>query len=252
MSIAAVVITYNEEANMEDCLRSISWADEIVVVDAMSTDRTCTIARQYTSNIFRRPWEGYVSARRYALSMARSEWILSVDADERVTPELKAEIQAELARPQMEGYRIPRKAYFLGRWIRHCGWYPGYVLRLFRKDRAKVTQRMVHEGIRVEGSVGTLRNHILHYTYPTIEAYFERFQRYTSLSASDLHLQGRRSGLGDLLLRPPFQFVKMYLVKLGFLDGKEGFALCVLSAFHVFTKYMKLWELRRRKRQESE
>lgn len=243
MHVSAIVITHNEEANIEACLRSISWADEIVVVDALSTDKTCDIARRFTQHIFPKPWEGYAAARRHALSKTRFEWILSVDADERVTPELKAEIEAHLARPEFDGYRMPRKAYFLGRWIRHCGWYPGYVVRLFRKDKGSVTEKMVHEGIRVDGTVGTLKNHLLHYTYPTIETYFQRFDRYTSLAAAETHLKGEKANLADILLRPFFQFMKMYVVKMGMLDGIQGFILCAFSAFHVFVKYAKLWEM---------
>jgi glycosyltransferase involved in cell wall biosynthesis len=243
MPISAVVITHNEEANIEECLRSVSWADEIVVVDAMSTDTTCDIARGFTDMVFSEPWEGYVTARRHAIASARSEWILSIDADERVTPELRAEIETHLADPEFDGYLIPRKAYFLGRWIKHCGWYPGYVLRLFRKDKARVTEKMVHEGIRVDGRVGTLKSSILHYTYRTVDAYFDRFNRYTSLAAKESRLRGKRVNLADILLRPVSQFFKMYVIKMGMLDGLQGLILCVFSASYVFTKYVKLWLL---------
>jgi glycosyltransferase involved in cell wall biosynthesis len=245
MRISAVVITHNEEANIEECLASISWADEIVVVDAMSTDRTCEIARTFTDRVFRRPWEGYVAARRHGIEAARSEWILAIDADERVTPELRAEIETRLRDPEFDGYLIPRKAYFLGRWIRHCGWYPGRVLRLVRKDRVRVTEKMVHEGMRVDGRVGTLTNDILHYTYRTVEAYFDRFNRYTSLAAKESQLRGKRASLADIVLRPVSQFLKMYVIKLGMLDGLEGFILCAFSASYVFTKYVKIWRLGR-------
>ena len=245
MRISAVVITHNEEANIEACLDSISWVDEIVVVDAMSTDRTCEIAQTFTDRVIRKPWEGYVPARKHAIEAARSEWILAVDADERVTPELRAEIETHLAEPEFDGYLIPRRAYFLGKWIRHCGWYPGYVLRLVRKDRARVTEKMVHEGLRVDGPVGTLTNDLLHYTYRTVEAYFDRFNRYTTLAAKESRLRGKRAGLADIVLRPASQFFKMYVIKLGMLDGLEGFILCVFSASYVFTKYVKLWRLGR-------
>ena len=243
MNLSVVVITRNEEAGIEECLKSVSWAQEIVVVDAMSTDRTCDIARRYTRKVFSKPWDGYAPARRYAISLAQSEWVLSLDADEIVTPDLRAEIEATLARQPGDGYLIPRKAFFLGRWISHCGWYPGYVLRLFRKEKAMVTPRMVHEGIRVQGRVGRLKNHILHYTYPTVESYLGRFSTYTSLSAQELYAEGKRAHLVDIVGRPGFQFIKMYFLKKGFLDGLPGFALCVLSGLHVFVKYLKLWEI---------
>jgi glycosyltransferase involved in cell wall biosynthesis len=246
MNLSVVVITRNEEACIEECLKSVRWAREIVVVDAMSTDRTCEIARKYTPKVFSKPWEGYAPARRYAMSLARSEWVLSVDADEIVTPELRGEIETTLAGESGDGYLIPRKAFFLGRWISHCGWYPGYVLRLFRKEKAAVTPRMVHEGIRVQGRVGRLKNHILHYTYPTVGSYITRFSTYTSLSAQELYAEGKRFHLVDIVGRPGFQFIKMFFLKRGFLDGFPGFALCVLSGFHVFVKYLKLWEIEHR------
>jgi len=245
MSLSALVITYDEEANLEQCLESIAWVDEIVVVDAMSSDRTCELAARFTPNVFRRPWEGYAEARRYAISKCHSDWILSIDADERVTPELKTDIEQALKAPEHDGYLVPRKAFFLGRWMKHCGWYPGYVLRLFRKDKARVTERKVHEGMRVDGTVGTLGHPLLHFTYPTVEAYFRRFGRYTSLAAQELHQAGRRPNLADIVLRPFFQFAKMYFAKLGLLDGIEGFVLCVFSGFYVFVKYVKLWQIPR-------
>jgi glycosyltransferase involved in cell wall biosynthesis len=246
MRLSAVIITHNEEANIEECLRSVAWADQIVVVDAMSSDSTCEIARRYTTCVFPKPWEGYVEARKHGLAKAEGEWVLALDADERITPELRAEIETQLKEPGSDGYMIPRKAYFLGRWIRHCGWYPGYVIRLVRKDRAWVTDKRVHEGMRVDGSVGTLTNPILHYTYPTVRTYFGRFNRYTSLAAEELFAEGRPARLTDILLRPPFQFLKMYFAKLGILDGLQGLVLCTFSSFYVFVKYVKLWELWRR------
>jgi glycosyltransferase involved in cell wall biosynthesis len=247
MRLSAVIITHNEESNIEACLNGLEWADEIVVLDAMSTDRTCEIARRFTPNVFRKPWEGYVSARRDVLSKAQGEWILSIDADERVTPQLRTEIETVLEHPGFDGYLIPRKAYFLGRWIRHCGWYPGLVMRLLKRHKARVTDRMVHEGLRVDGTVGNLHNPILHYTYPTIRSYFARFNRYTSLAADDLHTRGKRATLADIIFRPPFQFLKMYVLKLGLLDGLEGLILCTFSSFYVFVKYVKLMEIQLRK-----
>jgi glycosyltransferase involved in cell wall biosynthesis len=243
--LSAVVITRNEERNLAACLESVYWADEIVVVDAMSEDATCEIARRFTSRVHCRPWSGFAEARRFGLEQASGEWVLALDADERVTRELREEIETALAGDTAEGFMIPRKAFFLGRWIRHCGWYPGYVLRLFRKDRVRVTDRLVHEGYRVRGTVGVLAHPFLHYTYPDIETYFERFGRYTTLAARELAAAGRRARPQDLLLRPPLRFVGMYLVKLGLLDGIQGLILCVFSSLYVFVKYAKLWEIHR-------
>ncbi len=246
MDISAVIITLNEEANIERCLASVSWAREIVVVDARSTDRTREIALRFTREVYEREWEGYSEAKGFAMSKAGSEWVLSIDADERVTPELREEIESLPAGPGVDGYMVPIRPLFLGRWIRHSGWYPGYKLRLFRKERASMTKRNLHEGIRVEGAVGRLTNPLLHYAYPTVRSYFEKFGRYTDLAAGDLHEQGKRAGAFDIAVRPLFSFVKMYLVKLGFLDGLEGFVLCVFSSLYVFVKYVKLREMERR------
>jgi glycosyltransferase involved in cell wall biosynthesis len=251
MGLSALVITYNEEANIAACLDGLAWVDEIVVVDAMSTDRTCEIAAKYTPRVLSRTWEGYAEARRYALARCSHEWVLSVDADERVTPELRQEIERTLRQPVHGGYLVPRKAFFLGRWIKHCGWYPGYVLRLFKKDKAYVTDRKVHEGMRTRGTVGRLKSPLLHYTYPSVPAYFARFDTYTSLAAQELHERGRKAGPGDLLARPFFQFGKMYFAKLGLLDGWEGLVLCAFSGFYVFVKYAKLRQMARDRRRSS-
>lgn len=245
MDISAVIITLNEEANIEDCLASVSWAREIVVVDARSTDRTREIALRFTPEVHERDWEGYSEAKGFAMSKASSEWVLSLDADERVTPELRKEIESLPAGPGVDGYLVPIKPLFLGRWIEHSGWYPGYKLRLARKARAAMTKKKLHEGIRVEGKVGKLSNPLLHYAYPTVRSYFDKFSRYTDLAARELHQGGKRAGVFDIVARPLFSFAKMYLLKLGFLDGIEGFVLCAFSSFYVLVKYVKLRELER-------
>ena len=245
MDISAVIITLNEEANIEDCLKSVSWAREIVVVDAESTDRTREIALGFTREVHEKKWEGYSEAKRFAVSRAGSEWVLSLDADERVTPGLRREIESLPPRAGVDGYMVPIAPFFLGRWIKHCGWYPGLKLRLFRKDAASITEKRLHEGIRVQGEVGRLENPLLHYAYPTVRSYFEKFTRYTDIAAAELRDNGVRAGLFDLVARPFYSFIKMYLFKLGFLDGVEGFILCIFSAFYVFVKYAKLRELHR-------
>lgn len=243
MDISAVVITLNEEANIEDCLASVSWAREIVVVDAQSTDRTRDIALRFTREVHERKWEGYSEAKAFAISKAGSEWVLSLDADERVTPELRKEIESLPGHPEFDGYMVPIMPLFLGRWIRHCGWYPGYKLRLFRKDKAAVTAKNLHEGIRVTGEVDRLINPLLHYAYPTVRSYFEKFSRYTDIAARELHEKGRRAGVFDLVARPFYSFLKMFFFKAGILDGFEGLILCVFSSFYVFVKYVKLREM---------
>jgi len=245
MNISAVVITHNEEANIEECLASVSWAEDIVVVDAESADRTREVARRFTERVYEKPWEGYSQAKIYAISMAESQWVLSLDADERVTPELRDEIQSLEAEAGVDGYLLPIKPLFLGRWIEHSGWYPGYKLRLFRKDRAYMTARKIHEGIRVEGSVGKLANPLLHYAYPTVKSYFSKFTRYTDLAAQELYQRGERASVGDIVLRPCYAFIKWYFLKRGFLDGLEGLVLCLFSSYYVLVKYVRLREMER-------
>lgn len=251
-SISVIIITHNEEGNIRQCLESVRWADEIIVVDSHSTDKTVAYARKYTRKIFKQRWEGFGKTKNVALSKAKGEWVLSLDADERVTPELAHEIQQVVQKndPACSGYSAPRKAFFLGRWIKHCGWYPGHVVRLFRRRDAHFTETQVHESLRVSGSIGQLRNSILHFTDPTLHHYFEKYNRYTSLAAHDMTARGDRFSLGQLLFRPAWTFFRMYVLQAGFLDGMEGFILCRLSASYVFTKYAKLWELQRTGKRE--
>ncbi len=242
-SISALVITKNEAENIRECLTSLQWVDEIVVVDAESADGTAALAREFTDKIFIRRWEGFAAAKNFALSQCTGEWVLWIDADERVKPELRDEIIATLAdNPAANGFELPRLANFLGKWIRRGGWYPGYVLRLFRREAGQFNDRQVHEGVEVEGKIGRLKNHLLHYTDRNLRHYFEKFNRYTSLAAEELHQQGKRFHLGDLLFRPVWFFLRMYVFKAGFLDGVQGFILASLSAAYVFVKYAKLWE----------
>ncbi len=243
-TISVIVLTLNEERNIADCLESVRWADEIILVDSGSTDQTTAIAGRYTSNIQTIAWQGYGAARNYGVGQAKGEWILWLDADERVMPELAEEIR-EIVRndePGVVGYSVARRAFFLGRWIRHCGWYPSRVTRLFRRGKGKFSETRVHERLMVDGPVVTTRHDLIHHTDPDLNHYFTKFNRYTSLAAEDLRAQGRRFSLVDLLIRPPFTFIKMYLLRAGFLDGIQGLILSVLSSAYVFTKYAKLWE----------
>ena len=241
--LSALIITRNEAHNLPDCLATLNWVPEIVIVDAESEDGSAALAREFTDKVFVRPWQGYVPAKNFALANCTGDWVLWIDADERVTPELRQEICGLLAQPPAcVGYEIPRLANFLGKWIMHGGWYPGYVLRLFRRHGARFNERFVHEGVEVNGKTGRLQNHLLHYTDPHLEHYFEKFNRYTSLAAEELQRQGRRFHWWDLLLRPSWFFLRMYIFKTGFLDGLAGFILARLSAAYVFTKYAKLWE----------
>ncbi|HOX86578.1 MAG TPA: glycosyltransferase family 2 protein [bacterium] len=244
MLLSVIVITYNEEKNIAACLESVAWADEIIVVDSKSPDRTVEIARQYTEHVYSTDFMGYAANKNFALAHASGDWVLWLDADERVTPELAQEIRHTLDQPSaVHGYEISRKAFFLGRWIRHCGWYPGYVLRLFRRESGRFNDRKVHEGLELSGERRRLHNDLLHFTDMDLEHYFDKFNQYTSLAAEDLADKQRHARLWDLLLRPTFLFIKMYLFKRGFLDGVQGWMLCLLSSAYVAVKYAKLWEL---------
>ena len=244
-SLSTIVITLNEATNIAACLESVKWAKEIIVVDAQSADDTVSQGKKFTDKVFVKPWEGYTAAKSFALSQCTQEWVLWIDADERVTPELRDEIIVKLnANPSEAGFYVPRLANFLGRWIRHGGWYPGYVLRLFRREQALFDRdQHVHEQVTVNGPTVKLSNHLLHYTDPNLEHYLNKLNRYTSLAAEELYRRGKRFHLWDLLFRPPWFFFRMYFLKVGFLDGVHGFVLACFSAVHVMAKYAKLWEM---------
>jgi len=247
-NLSVIIITHNEERNIVECLESVSWADQLVVVDSRSTDRTAELARTLTSNVFVEEWSGYGGMKNFALSKCRNEWVLWLDADERVSPELRAEIESVIRENShgMSGFEVARRAYFLGHWIAHCGWYPGYVVRLFRRKGASFTTSRVHERLNVDGSVGRLKNDLLHFTDDTLYHYFTKFNRYTTLAAEDLAEQNYRFSLYDLAVRPPFSFFKMYVLRRGFLDGMPGLILSLASSAYVFCKYAKLWETQRK------
>jgi glycosyltransferase involved in cell wall biosynthesis len=242
--LSVIVITHDEERNIRECLESVAWANEIIVVDSQSADKTVEYAKAYTDKVFVTEWLGYSGAKSFALSKTTNRWVFWLDADERIPGDLAQEIQSIVSAGsgQFSGYEVARRAFFLGKWIKHCGWYPGYVVRLFKKEGAGFSDSHVHEKLLVNGSIGRLQHDLLHYTDDNLFHYFSKFNQYTSLAAEDLTGKGRAFSLYDLLIRPPFFFLKMYILRLGILDGMQGFILCVLSATYVFTKYAKLWE----------
>jgi len=243
-TVSVIILTLNEEGNIRECLESVSWATERLVIDSESTDRTVAIARECGATVLNLPWKGYGPTKNEALAVAKGDWILWLDADERVMPELAAEIQG-LGGMEDGGpaaYTVARRAYFLGKWIRHAGWYPGRVVRLFRRGHGRFTEPRVHEGVEVNGEIGALRNDLIHFTDPSIHHYFVKFNRYTTLAADDLRNRGKRFGLSGLLVHPIFTFFRMYILRQGFRDGIQGFILCTLSSCYVFVKYAKLWE----------
>ncbi len=243
-TLTVITLTLNEEQNIVPCLESVRWADEILVIDSGSTDKTVALARTFTDRIYTVQWEGYGAARNVGLTHASGDWILWLDADERVTPGLASEIRDIITENagEIDGYAVARRAYFLGRWIRHCGWYPGRVTRLFRRGKGRFSETRVHEQLSIDGPVARTRHDLIHLTDPDLQHYLRKFNRYTSLAAEDLAASGRTFSIFDLLFRPAFQFVKMYILRRGFLDGMEGFILSILSSAYVFTKYAKLRE----------
>jgi glycosyltransferase involved in cell wall biosynthesis len=243
--LSVVVITRDEERNIEACLESVHWANEIVVVDTGSTDRTLELAQRFRPRLVSFPWQGFGAAKAHAVSQASHEWIFSLDADERVTPDLAAEIE-NVVRTDGAGfdaYSVRRRAYFLGRWMKHGGWYPGWVVRLFRRSAGTFDSAVVHEEVHVSGKTGRLAGELLHFTDPSFDHYLGKFNRFTSLGALRLRADGQRGHWRDMVIRPPLAFMRMYLARRGFLDGSHGLLLALLSAGAVFTKYAKLWEL---------
>ncbi len=242
MALSVVIITKNEEANIERCLSSVDWADELVVIDSQSTDKTVEIATRFGARIFSPVWRGYGPAKQEGVDRATHEWILSIDADEVVEPTLAKEIQDVVAsETDRAGYYMPRKTEFLGRWILHCGWYPDRLVRLFRKSKGRLSEVVVHEEVVVDGPVGYLKGHLLHYSYPDLEHYLKKFNTYTTLGAEEAFRAGRKAGWADLVVRPPVAFIKHYISRQGFRDGVQGFIVSVLSATAVLVKYAKLW-----------
>ncbi|MBI5476072.1 MAG: glycosyltransferase family 2 protein [Ignavibacteriales bacterium] len=242
--ISVIIITHNEESNIEECLKSINWIDEIIIVDSQSTDKTVSLAQNYTKNIFIKEWLGYSAAKNFALQQCKYDWVLWLDADERITPELAEEIKEiiNIQNNNYSGYEVARRAYFLGKWIKHCGWYPGYVTRLFKKENVKFDDSAVHEKIIINGEISRLKNDLLHFTDDNLYHYLHKFNRYTSLAVEDLTRSRKIFSIYDIIVRPTFLFFKMYFIRKGFLDGMHGFILSLLSASYVFVKYAKLAE----------
>nr|MBI3614450.1 glycosyltransferase family 2 protein [Nitrospirota bacterium] len=245
--VSAYVIAYNNEATIRSCLESVRWADELIVVDSHSTDATEKISREFTDKVYQHEFHGFGRLRNEAVAHASHEWVFSLDTDEVATPEIRDEIRRLLDRgPDADAYFVPRKNYFLGRWIRHCGWYPDYRQpQLFRKDRMKYCDQLVHETFELHGRVGHLKEHVLQYPFQDIDQYLAKMDRYSDLMARRMVEQGRRFRTHQLVSHPIFTFLKMYLGRAGFLDGRPGLILSGLYAYYTFIKYAKLWELQR-------
>ena len=245
--LSVTVITRNEAADIGEALASVAWADEIVVVDSQSTDETVSIARRHAGRVVVREWPGYVEQKNHAASIASHDWILSLDADERVTPALAAEIKALMAgAPDHVAFRIPRVTWHLGRWIRSTDWYPDHQLRLYDRRSAEWTGRYVHEAVSVRGSTGQLRGELQHYPYRDIADHLETIDRYTTYAARQMQEVGTRAGVLQIAGHPPLAFLRNYFAHGGIRDGVPGFIISTMNAYYVFLKFAKLWELEHR------
>jgi glycosyltransferase involved in cell wall biosynthesis len=244
--LSAVIITRNESARLRACLESLAFADEIVVVDSGSTDDTVALARSCGAKVTVTPdWPGFGPQKNRALDLARCDWVLSIDADERVTPELRASIQAAMLEGGFDAWRISRRSSFCGQFMKHSGWYPDRVVRLVRRGSARFSDALVHEKLEVRGPVGDLRGELLHESYADLEAVLSKIDRYSSAGAEQLRQKGVRGTLAKALGHGAWAFVRTYLVKSGFRDGRLGFVLALTNAQETYYRYLKLWLLQR-------
>jgi glycosyltransferase involved in cell wall biosynthesis len=239
--LSVIVITRNEAANVGDCLDSVAFADERVVVDDNSDDATAELAAQKGARVVAHPFKGFGAQKNYALSLAQYDWVLSIDADERVSPSLRAEIEAAVGKPGADGYELPRLSSFCGRPMRHSGWYPDYVLRLFRRGRARFTDDIVHERVVCDGPVMRLKEPLLHTPVVRLEDALSRMDRYSTAGAEMLVARGKRVSFFSGISHGAWTFVRTYILRAGFLDGREGFLLAVANAQGAYYRYMKAW-----------
>mgnify|MGYP001213407631 CR=1 FL=1 len=249
LPISAVIITCNEESRLAACLESLAFVGEIVVVDSGSTDRTLEIALQYGARIFRQEWLGFGRQKQFAVSCAKHDWVLCLDADEQVSGELRSSIENAMSAPPYLAYRFPRCNRFMGRWLKHGEGYPDWSLRLFHRAHSRWSEDAIHEKVLLGSTLGSLRGDLLHESEESLAAYLDKQNRYTTLQAQTLHSAGRRVSVGQLLVSPLLRFVKFYLVRRGFLDGVPGLVHILIGCFNSFAKYAKLMELNRKSRE---
>ncbi|MBL6987957.1 MAG: glycosyltransferase family 2 protein [Methylobacter sp.] len=241
--LSVIIITKNEAEHISRCLASVSWVDEIIVLDSGSDDNTVDICKAYTDNVFMTDWPGFGMQKQRALEKARGDWVLSIDADEVVTSELRAEIEKALRQEHYKGYEIPRLSRYCGRQMRHGGWWPDYVLRLFRRDCGQFTDSIVHESIIIQGKVGRMQSPLLHDAFVSLDEVLHKVNSYSTLGAEMLFQRGVRSSLGKAVLKGLWTFIRTYWIKAGFLDGRQGLMLSISNAEGAYYKYLKLLEL---------
>ncbi len=252
INLSAVIIALNEENNIKDCLESVSWADEIVVVDSFSSDETANIVKKYTDRFFQKEFKGHIEQKNYALSLANGKWIVSIDADERISDELKNEIKETINSPSpLSGYFIRRENYYLGKKINHSGWNPDCKIRLFRKDKGKWGGRNPHDSVILNGKAGYLKAPIIHLSYNNLERHFSQIDYFTSIGAEEYFQSGKKCRLYHLLFLPFVTLFKKLILKGAFLDGERGVMISLSTVFSEFLKYAKLWELNEKKGAEE-
>jgi glycosyltransferase involved in cell wall biosynthesis len=245
--LSIILITKNEAANIRACLESVAWADEIVVVDSGSTDDTVAICKEFGAQVHVHDWPGFGVQKNRALGYAAKDWVLSLDADERVTTELRAEIETILRNESAsDAYLVPRLSNYCGRFMRHSGWYPDLLPRLFKRGKARFSDDLVHERLIIEGETGELKGMLLHYAFDDLEEVLHKVNQYSSAGAAMMQRRGRRASLSGAVLRGLWSFVRTYVLRGGFLDGREGFMLAVSNAEGTYYRYLKLMLLNRK------
>jgi glycosyltransferase involved in cell wall biosynthesis len=242
--VSATIICKNEAHNIDDCLRSVAWCDEIVVVDSGSTDDTVARAGKYTPKVIFHEWPGYIEQKNYALDQATGDWVISLDADERCTPELQAALgtQLESADPALAGFEVKRHTRYLGRWIDHGGWYPDWKLRVVRRGKARWGGVNPHDKLLPDGPVKRIDADLLHYTYQNFAHHMRIMNHFSDVICAEYLKEGRKPSVFQAVFHPPWKFFETYILKLGILDGFPGFVVCSGMAFTVFARYVKLWE----------
>lgn len=240
--LSVIIIVKNESANIRDCIASVAWADQIIVVDSGSTDDTVGIARKMGAEVYvHADWRGFGPQKNRALDYATHEWVLSIDADERITPQLRVEIESVLQNPQADGYEISRLSSFCGRFMHHSGWSPDYVLRLFRRDQGRFSDVLVHESVQLQGSVAELKQPLLHYSYLDFDDVLVKLNNYSSAASLMLERREKKGSLRQAVIHGLWAFFRTYVLRAGFLDGREGFMLAVMNAENSYYRYIKLW-----------
>jgi glycosyltransferase involved in cell wall biosynthesis len=240
-SLSVIIITRNESANIRACLESVAWADEIIVVDSGSTDETCSVAKELGAQVYAHAdWPGFGAQKNLALSYASKDWVLSIDADERVTPELRTEIEQAMRKGKIDGYYCPRLSQFCGQFIHHCGWYPDYVLRLFKRETGRFSDSLVHESVLQIGVTAKLKTPLLHYSYLTAADVERKVEHYSSAAAQQMFQAGKHTNRVGAILSAGWAFVRTYILRLGMLDGRAGLRIASMNARTTYLKYRKL------------